>query len=294
MIYLAMIRRTLSISLLIFLFYVFVFNALSHAATLQDIQERGTIRIAVADEPPYGYLNEEGKALGIGPEIAKRILEELNIERIEWIQTDFKNLIPGLEVGRFDMVAAEMAVLPHRCRRVLFSNPNTSYGEGLLVLAGNPLNITAYEDFIDRTDDIKVAVQEGTTTEQMFEYMEVPLDRIITIQNSNEGINAIIQGQVDAFAGTGMTVAQMERVDPAVQAEFNFVDPIIKGEEVRYWGGFAFPLDAKDLRNAFNEALVDQKKDGDWKQILSRYGFLTKDIIYSYRFDSEQLCQKAG
>lgn len=114
------------------------------------------------------------------------------------------------------------------------------------------------------------------------------------IQNSNEAINAIIQGQVDAFAGTGMTVAQMESVDPAVQAEFNFVDPIIGGEEVRYWGGFAFPLDAKDLRNAFNEALVNQKKDGDWKQILSRYGFLAKDIIYSYRFDSEQLCNKAG
>ncbi|XGA78603.1 ectoine/hydroxyectoine ABC transporter substrate-binding protein EhuB [Halomonas sp. CH40] len=284
----------MSISLLIFIFYIFVFNGLSHAVTLEDVQERGVFRIAVADEPPYGYLNEDGKALGVGPEVASRILEGLNIERIEWIQTDFKNLIPGLEVGRFDMVAAEMAILPHRCHRVLFSNPNTSYGEGLLVLAGNPLNITAYEDFIGRADDIKVAVQEGTTTEQMFENLGVPPNRIMMIQNSNEAINAIIQGQVDAFAGTGMTVAQMESVDPAVQAEFNFVDPIIGGEEVRYWGGFAFPLDAKDLRDAFNEALVDQKKDGDWKQILSRYGFLTKDIIYSYRFDSEQLCQKAG
>lgn len=289
-----MIFRALSISLFIFLLYIFVFINLSHAVTLEDIQERGVVRIAVADEPPYGYLNKEGKALGVGPEVASRILGELNIDRIEWVQTDFKNLIPGLEVGRFDIVAAEMAILPHRCHRVLFSNPNTSYGEGLLVLAGNPLDITAYEDFIDRPDSIKVAVQEGTTTEQMFNDMGITRDRIMMIQNSNEAINAIIQGEVDAFAGTGMTVAQMENVDPAVQAEFNFVDPIIDGEEVRYWGGFAFPLDAEELREAFNKALAEQKKDGDWKQVLSRYGFLTKDIIYSYRFDSEQLCQKPG
>lgn len=294
MFYPTIVRRDVLIGLTSCLLYTFLFTAISQAATLGEIQERGVIRIAVADEPPYGYLNEEGKALGVGPEVATRILERLGLERIEWVQTDFKNLIPGLEVGRFDMAAAEMAILPHRCRRVLFSDPNTSYGEGLLVLADNPNRITAYEDFVERLDNIKVAVQEGTVTQDMFETLGIAPERILEVQNQREALDAITRGRVDAFAATGMTVAKMEQMSPEVEAEFNFVDPVIDGEEVRYWGGFAFPYDARDLREAVNEALKEQKSDGEWKQMLSRYGFLQKDIIYSYRFDNEQLCQEQG
>ncbi|MFC2993188.1 ectoine/hydroxyectoine ABC transporter substrate-binding protein EhuB [Halomonas tibetensis] len=271
-----------------------LFSASAQAATLEQIRERGVIRIAVADEPPYGYLNKDGKALGVGPEVATRILEGLGLVRIEWVQTDFKNLIPGLEGGRFDMAAAEMAILPERCTRVLFSDPNTSYGEGLLVLASNPNRILAYEDFIERSDTIRVAVQEGTVTQDMFIAMGINPDRIVTVEHLPEAVDAIVGGLADAFAATGMTVALMENMSPKVEAEFDFKDPVIDGREIRYFGGFTFPLDAEDLRDAVNEALKEEKSNGDWHQTLSRYGFLTKDIIYSYRFDNEQLCQGQG
>ncbi|MCL7939333.1 ectoine/hydroxyectoine ABC transporter substrate-binding protein EhuB [Halomonas sp. ATCH28] len=264
------------------------------ADTLEEIQQRGVIRIAVANEKPYGYLNEEGKALGVGPEVARRILDDLGIEEIEWVETEFKNLIPGLEVGRFDMAAAEMAILPERCNRVLFSDPNTSYGEGLLVLASNPNGIRAYEDFVERPDTIRVAVQEGTVTQDMFEAMGVDPDRIVTVERLPDAIEAIVRGRADAFAATGMTVASLEQMSPQVEVEFNFNDPVVDGREVRYFGGFAFPRDAEDLRDAVNEALEEEKRYGDWQQTLARYGFLTKDIIYSYRFNAEQLCSGAG
>ncbi|HEV7292493.1 MAG TPA: transporter substrate-binding domain-containing protein, partial [Devosia sp.] len=114
------------------------------AATLQEIQDSGTIRIAVANEIPYGYIDPNGEAMGAGPDVAKHIMEELGIENIEWVSTEFSSLIPGLRADRFDMVAAEMAILPQRCEQVIYSEPNTSYGEGLLVPAGNPNDINAY------------------------------------------------------------------------------------------------------------------------------------------------------
>ncbi|WP_089710038.1 ectoine/hydroxyectoine ABC transporter substrate-binding protein EhuB [Halomonas daqiaonensis] len=264
------------------------------AATLAEIQDRGMIRIAVANEKPYGYLNEQGKALGVGPEVAQRILEDLGIEEIEWVETEFSKLIPGLEAESFDMAAAEMAIMPERCARVLFSDPNTSYGEGLLVLASNPNGIRAYEDFVERSDTIRVAVQEGTVTQDMFIALGVDPDRIVTVQRLPEAIDAIVRGRADAFAATGMTVAAMEEMSPQVEAEFNFKDPVINGQEIRYFGGFAFPRDADDLRDAVNEALEEEKRYGEWQQTLSRYGFLTKDILYSYRFSAEQLCSGAG
>ncbi len=192
------------------------------------------------------------------------------------------------------MAAAEMAILPERCERVLFSDPNTSYGEGLLVLASNPNRIRAYEDFAERPDMIRVAVQEGTVTEDMFASLDVDPDRIVKVDRLDDAIDAIIRGRADAFAATGMTVAAMEQMSPEVEAEFNFEDPVIDGREVRYFGGFAFPLDAEDLRDAVNEALREEKRNGEWQQTLTRYGFLRKDVLYSYRFTAEELCNGAG
>ncbi|WP_206673378.1 transporter substrate-binding domain-containing protein [Tepidiphilus baoligensis] len=137
---------------------VFCFSLLSlfmydaHAASLEEIKARGVIRIAVANEIPYGYIDIDGQAKGAGPDVAKVLVEQLGIEQIEWVGTAFSSLIPGLKAGRFDMVAAEMAILPQRCQEVLFSNPNSSYGEGLLVKKGNPKKLYSYEDIVARRE----------------------------------------------------------------------------------------------------------------------------------------------
>ena len=100
----------------------------AQAASLEEIQESGSIRIAVANEIPYGYIDPvSGEAMGAGPDVAKHIVEELGVTDIEWITTDFSSLIPGLQADRFDMVAAEMAIIPTRCATVIYSEPNTSY-----------------------------------------------------------------------------------------------------------------------------------------------------------------------
>lgn len=281
-------------SLILLLLLSFLWLSPAHADRLAALREQGSIRIAIADERPYGYLGQDGRALGAGPEIIRRIVERLGIEEIDWVVTEFGNLMPGLEVGRFDMAAAEMAILPERCARVLFSEPNTSYGEGLLVLASNPNRILRYEDFAQRPDAIRVAVQAGTVSRDLLTALEVPEKRIVTVQRLDEAVEAILRGRADAFAATGMTVAALETQHPKLEAEFNFSDPVVNGEEVRYWGGFAFPKEADDLRDAVNAALEEEKRYGDWEQVLSRYGFLAKDIIYSYRFDTETLCQGQG
>ncbi len=52
--------------------------------------------------------------------------------------TEFGSLIPGLQAGRFDIIAAGMFVNPKRCEQVQFSEPTYGIGQAFLVAEGQP------------------------------------------------------------------------------------------------------------------------------------------------------------
>jgi polar amino acid transport system substrate-binding protein len=259
------------------------------AATLEEIRESGTIRIAVANEIPYGYIDPNGEALGAGPDVAKAIMAELGIENIEWVTTGFSSLIPGLKADRFDMVAAEMAILPDRCSEVLFSEPNTSYGEGLLVAAGNPNGITSYADFAEKPD-LKVAIMAGADQLEMMQELGVDEGSLVMISANADAISVVSTGRADAYAATSLTASGLAGSSDRVEVATGFVDPVIGGEEVRSWGGFTFSRDSEDLRDAVNEALAEFKGTPEWEAILTGYGFAESDIAGSGARNTAELC----
>ena len=261
----------------------------AHAVTLDELKQKNEIRIAIANEIPYGYQDMSGEAKGIGPDVARHIVKQLGIEHIRWETAGFGSLIPGLKAGRFDMVAAEMAILPQRCKQVLFSEPNSSYGEGLLVAKGNPKNIHQFEDFAKK--DLKVAIMAGADQLEMLQALKVPGSRMVTLANNADAISNVSTGRADAYAATSLTVNELasksDKVEPAAQ----FKDPVIDGEPVRSWGGFTFARDSVELRDAVNQALTRFKKTDEWKAIMKRYGFSPADATESFTRDTKQLCE---
>lgn len=262
--------------------------AASQAASLEEIKQRGQIRIAVANEIPYGYVDMSGEAKGAGPDVARQIMKQLGIDKIEWITTSFSSLIPGLRADHFDMVAAEMAVLPERCKQVLFSEPNTSYGEGLLVAEGNPHDLHAYQDFAE--SEHKIAIMAGADQLEMLQALGVPDNRMVTISNNADAISTVSTGRAAAYAATSLTVSELAKQSPRVEAAADFTDPVINGEPVRSWGAFTFSMDSQDLRDAVSEELAKFKQTDEWKQILTTYGFSDTDATESTSRNTETLC----
>lgn len=258
------------------------------AASLKEIQERGYVRIAVANEIPYGYMDLQGNAMGAGPDVAKHIMEKLGVKEIRWETTNFGSLIPGLRANRFDMVAAEMAVLPQRCQQVLFSEPNSSYGEGLLVAKGNPEDVHRYEDFAK--SDKKIAIMAGADQLEMLQALGVPENRMVTISNNADAISTVSTGRAAAYAATSLTVSGLASKSDKVEAAQNFSDPVIDGKPARSWGAFTFAQESTDLRDAVNTQLAEFKKTDEWKQIMQKYGFSTTDAEESTTRTTEQLC----
>lgn len=272
------------------LFALLTASVASAQTTLQEIKERGYVRVATANEIPYGYVDASGKARGAGPEVARAVLKRMGIDDIQWIVTSFSSLIPGLKANRFDMAAAEQAIMPHRCEQVDYATvPNTSYGEGLLVKAGNPKDIHSHRDFLKR-DDLKVALMAGADQLEMLQAIGVPQSRMVMIQTNADAISTVATGRADAYAATGLTAANLAKKSDKVELADPFEDPVIDGKEVRSWGSFTFNKDSDDFRLAFSKELKEFKKTEEWRNILKKNGFTPSDIEGSFRYTTKELC----
>ena len=258
------------------------------AADLPQIKKDGTIRIAVANEIPYGYVDPMGNAKGVGPETIAHIAEQLGIDRVAWTTTEFGALIPGIQAGRYDVVAAEMAILPQRCQQVAFSEPDSSYGEGLLVKKGNPKDIHSYESFVDSGN--KVALVTGADQLEMLQDLGVSQKQIVVISSNADAISTVSTGRADAYAATGQTAAHVAAKSDKVELATPFEDPVIDGDTVRSWGGFVVSKNAPELLAAINEELAQFKKTDAWRDIMTKYEFTHEDMERSFDKTTGELC----
>lgn len=83
--------------------------------------------------------------------------------------TDWASLIPALNSGRIDMIAAAMSITEERKEIVDFSDPVFPYTEGLVVRADDA---TAYSAALTETAGKVIGVQQGTSFHKALEARE--------------------------------------------------------------------------------------------------------------------------
>ncbi|MBN9044279.1 MAG: ectoine/hydroxyectoine ABC transporter substrate-binding protein EhuB [Rhizobiales bacterium] len=263
----------------------------AHAASLEQIKKDGYIRGATANEVPYGYMDTNGAAKGIGPDVAAAVFKSMGVKEIDWTVTPFGSLIPGLKARRFDFVAAEQNILPDRCKQVQFTTPNSSYGEGLLVPKGNPKNLHSYDD-IKKDPSLKIAIVSGADQLDFAHGLGIPDSQIVMIQANADAPSTVQTGRADAYAATELTVAELVKNDTSGKLEQAepFTDPVINGKSVRSYGGFDFRPEDKGLFKAFNTALAAFKKTDDYKKILMSYGLSSESVEAARTKTTADLC----
>lgn len=258
------------------------------ALTVEEAKEQGYIRAATANEVPYSFMQPDGTSAGIGPDVATQVLKSMGLEEINWTVTPFGTLIPGLKAKRYDFTAAEQNISPERCKQVSFTEPNSSYGEGLLVKKGNPKGLTTYAD-IAKDPSLKVAVVSGANNVDFLRAVGVQEDQIIYVPANADAIPTV-QSRADAYAATELTVSELAKGQTQVEQVEPFEDPVVDGAPVRNYGGFAFRPEDKDLRDAFNAALIEFRKTDDYKTILGKYGLSEQSIAAAAAKNVADLC----
>jgi len=261
--------------------------------TLDRMRKRGVARIGFANEAPYAYLDPDtGRLTGEAPEVARAILGRLGVERVEGVLTEFGALIPGLQAGRFDLIAAGMYITPARCREVAFSNPTYGIGEALIVRRGNPHQLHSYSD-IAAKPGVTLAVVTGAIQRRYALASGIAEGQIAVYGDAPSALAAVAAGRADAYGGTSLTVADLlaKAADPRLERATPFTDPVIDGREVRGYGAFVFRPSDTSLRAAFDRELADYLGTEAHLAQIAPFGFAREHLPGDVT--AEELCRPA-
>ena len=257
-------------------------------SVLETLKENGKVTVGFANEKPYAY-EEDGVLQGAAVEIAKEVLQNLGIEEVEGHLSEFGNLIPGLNAGKFDLVTAGMAITPDRCENVAFGEPEIQYGEGLIVASDNPMDLHSYAD-IAKNPDIKVAVMSGATEINFLITEGVDDSQIMRVPDIPASFSAVESGRAHATTGTEMTIKMALESANADKLEFvnDFIQPEIEGNPS--FGAAAFRIDNEEFREAYNAELAKLKEEGKIAELIEPSGFNAEMNVVDVDLTTASIC----
>ena len=247
---------------------------------LTEYQENGLV-VGVANLPPYSSINERGEIVGVAPAVVKTVLAGIGIEVTEGHTATYSSLIPGLDAGRWDMVAASMSMTAERCPQVLFSNPILVTTTSMAVTDGKEQYASLDEL---RESGASVGVQQGThlLTDGVFDDFTAD---VITYPDVFSAIDAMKVGRVDVVVNS---THSLQKLPKAILAGIE-ISPALMGFP-RNPSGVAFRRDQPELRNAFNAELDRLKADGAHDTVLAEYGFEFPDDMRA--LTAEEWCSR--
>lgn len=255
---------------------------------LDELRDRGTVRMGIASEPPYASIDDRGQLTGEAPAVARTVFRRLGVRDFEPVPVEFGALVPGLLSFQFDVVVAGMFINKARCQAVLFSDPDYESKDAFLVRRGNPHGISSYRDVAEKK--LRMATGVGYAEYDYALGNGVPKSRIQTYGDQIAGLEALEAGRVDCFAGTALTMIEALRTGahPKVAMTKPFT-PEVDGKPQRDGGGYGFRLGETTLRDAFNRELHKMKRSGELLRIAKPFGFTE---AFMTDLTAKELCAK--
>jgi len=118
---------------------------------------------------PFTYLDvDKNEITGMMVDVVKAIGNhagfEPDVKSVDWV-----SLIPALNSGRIDIIAAAMSITEERKKIVDFSDPIFPYTEGVVVRADDN---TVYSPTLTETAGKVIGVQQGTNYHKALEQMK--------------------------------------------------------------------------------------------------------------------------
>lgn len=235
---------------------------LSMAACGKKEEEKVYTVITNCTYPPFDTTDENGNPAGFDMDLMSAIAEDQGF-KIEFVDMPFDSLIPAIEAGQGDIIAAGMwSEDPERIARVDFSDVYYTDGMALVVAAGN--DTIANMDSL--TADMKVASQIGTNY----------ADEILALQDAGSIKEAVIldgfdtcmlqltNGDVDAVV-VGAEIAKS--YVNSTEGKVKIVGDIMNSETY----GLAVQKGNSELLEKINQGLKNIQENGTYDELIAKW-----------------------
>ena len=188
----------------------------------------------------------EGFQIDLFTEVAKRMKRDITIDAVS-----FSTLIPGMQAGRYDFIAAPTTVTKERAENMLFTAGYlwTAFQFGIKK-GSSP--IKSWEDLKGKA----VAVNKGTPYETLSKQMGEKYGFTVQAYDTQpDATQAVLSGRAYATLGGNTVIVYTASKNP------QFVADLELAETRAHWAA-PVPKDKPQLRAQLQDALDCMKKDG--------------------------------
>jgi polar amino acid transport system substrate-binding protein len=237
----------------------------SKASWIDEIKDKGELRVGCADSPPTTVVAADGTCSG--PDLIPRqnLANELDV-KMRTIATSWQSIVAGLQADHYD-VAANLDQTVERGLSIQFSHPSWSY-PGVFLLPKSA-NLRSTEQIVNSGKP--VATAQGTALDAALQAAKIPELRVDNYQNATSAVEAGRASAVFTDLGTAVDAAN-KRPDLGIVIP----QPPIFVHHVAY--GLPAGIDPRSLQ-IFNIAVDNAVASGEIERAFSQAGYREQDEL---------------
>ena len=229
-------------------------------ASCGEKEDKVLVMATNATFPPYEYIGEGDKIVGIDAEIAAEIAKKLGMT-LEIKDVEFGSILGGVKGGKYDIGMAGMTVTPDRLKEVNFT---TSYAKGVqVIIVKADSGITSAADLTGK----RIGVQQDTTGDiyasDTVENGGFGDENVTRYKSGNDAVLALTSGKVDAV------IIDKEPANSYVKANEGLTILATPYADEDY--AIAVSKDNPELLQKVNKALEELIADGTVATIINKY-----------------------
>lgn len=236
--------------------------------------EEFTVGISPA---PANYSASDPKnpsnIIGIEPDLLDAAGQCLGFTT-KYSKLDFAGLVPALQSGRIDLVAAGMYSSEERVKQIDFVDYMKA-GEASIVQAGNPKGLSSLADVCGVTAALVVGTVENEILDKQSADCEAAGDepvKTLNFPSIDRAQSALAQGEADlVLTDAGVAAYLAKRASDKLAVGFDL--------PTDFHFGFGVGKDSTELRDGLSAALQQMYADGALQKAVKHWGFATSQEL---------------
>ena len=238
------------------------------ADVLDEVLERGTLRVGVAEFVPWTMRSKSGELVGFEVDIAEKLAADMGV-RAELKAYEWDNIISALQRGEIDVIAGGMAITPARALQVNFSRPVATSGVGLAANTEMTRNIETLADL--NRESIRISTVADTLAADVAQRLFS--EATVTVHPAPAAAEAdVLEGRAHAYLA-GMPEARFLVLKNPEVLDLPVSKPLLASSEA-----LAVNKGEQELLN-FLDAWVTARQVDEWLPTTRDYWFGTLDWV---------------